>query len=580
MKYLLASILFLFVFVPHVFAQAEDWVISTFQSEINVLEAGDVDVSETLDVDYGNLSKHGIFRDIPYVYDQKGEKYYTDVIVESVLRDGNSEPFEVIKNDYNLRIKIGDAGKTISGPHTYSIRYSVQGVILPYENYDELYWDITGSWPVPIENVRAIVSVPSDAILQAACYQGSYGVTDTCDFTSTTSNALFSARGLNPYDEVTVAVGFKKGTVPIISVARPKTFFEQVIEPGNMGIFAVTAILGVGGSIWLWFKKGRDSFLRGKHLFDPRAKEEVMPLGMHETIVVEYTPPEKLRPAELGVLMDERADTLDVTATIIDLASRGYFRITEIPKKWMFGKIDYQLDLLNKDTKGLLSYEKLLVDELFDGKNTIKTSELKNKFYSDLAKVKKELYAHVVEKKLFPSSPESARNEYMILAITAFSLSVFGMIFLQIVPVQMFTSGILLSSVILFIFSRSMSKRTAHGRELYRRSKGYYEFISHVEKYRQQFFERKNMLNEVLPYAIVFGLTGKFAQALKDMGIEPAQPSWYVGTHAFNVANLEKSVSTFSSSLSTAISSAPRSSGSSGGGFSGGGFGGGGGGSW
>ena len=48
--------------------------------------------------------------------------------------------------------------------------------------------------------------------------------------------------------------------------------------------------------------------------------------------------------------MDERADTLDVTATIVDLAVRGYLKITEVEKKWLFGSRDYTLDRLREDT--------------------------------------------------------------------------------------------------------------------------------------------------------------------------------------------------------------------------------------
>lgn len=85
---------------------------------------------------------------------------------------------------------------------------------------------------------------------------------------------------------------------------------------------------------------------------------------------------------------------------------------------------------------------------------------------------------------------------------------------------------------------------------------------------------------EVLPYAIVFGVTKKLAQAFEEMGIQTPEPNWYVGTHPFNAAVFASSIDSFSSSLSTAIASTPSSSGSGGGGFSGGGFGGGSGGSW
>ena len=48
---------------------------------------------------------------------------------------------------------------------------------------------------------------------------------------------------------------------------------------------------------------------------------------------VEFAPPEDLRPGQIGTLLDERANTLDVTATIVDLAVRGYLLIQEIPKE-------------------------------------------------------------------------------------------------------------------------------------------------------------------------------------------------------------------------------------------------------
>jgi len=67
-------------------------------------------------------------------------------------------------------------------------------------------------------------------------------------------------------------------------------------------------------------------------MLDPQAKAEIKPMGAHETIVVEFESPEKLRPAEVGVLIDERADTLDVTATIIDLAGRGFSRLLKLKR--------------------------------------------------------------------------------------------------------------------------------------------------------------------------------------------------------------------------------------------------------
>jgi uncharacterized membrane protein len=130
------------------------------------------------------------------------------------------------------------------------------------------------------------------------------------------------------------------------------------------------------------------------------------------------------------------------------------------------------------------------------------------------------------------------------------------------------------------IFSRAMGKRTPKGRELYRRIKGYREFVNTAERYRQKFFEQKNLFNEVLPFAIVFGLTKKFAEAMKEIGLKNPELVGYYGAHPFSAYTFTNSVTAFSNSFSSAAASVPSSSGSGGGGSSGGGFGGGGGGSW
>ncbi len=199
-----------------------------------------------------------------------------------------------------------------------------------------------------------------------------------------------------------------------------------------------------------------------------------------------------------------------------------------------------------------------------------------------MAKVKEKLYQDVVEKKYFPENPEKIRGRYLLIGFIILFVSFFGIplsITNKIIILADFSfAGILVGIVVIF-FSRFMPRRSAIGRETYRRIKGYRLFIEKAESYKQKFFENKNTFNEVLPYAIVFGLTTKFAKAMKDMGVKPQNPTWYRGTQAFNVINFSNEISNFSGSFSTSIASTPSSSGFSGG-SSGGGFGGGGGGSW
>ena len=63
-------------------------------------------------------------------------------------------------------------------------------------------------------------------------------------------------------------------------------------------------------------------------------------------MVVAYTPPEDggraLLPAEAGALVDERFDPQDLTASMVDLAVKGYLSIAEERTEGiLFDRIDY-----------------------------------------------------------------------------------------------------------------------------------------------------------------------------------------------------------------------------------------------
>lgn len=584
------SLLLIFSFIffsQSAFAQS-DWAIDNFDSNINVLPSGKVQISETITANF-EVQKHGIFRDIPYVYtSEDSSKTYTQIEVESVSRNNAIEIYKVSKNGDYIDIKIGDPDKTISGTQTYNINYTATGVLQPFNTYDELYWNVTGNyWDVPINKSKATVILPEPAIEKTTCFIGSLGSTENCTNTSRGSTALFlNNQPLQAGEGLTIAVAYKKGLVPITTVIPPKSFEDQLLEPQTLLLFLITLFGGAGTIFYLWYTRGRDFWFRRKDLFDPNAKEETRPVGANETIVVEYSPPQNLRPAELGTLIDQRADTLDVTATIIDLAVRGYLTISEKPKKWLFGKTDYILTKTKKEAGDLLPYEKYLYDEIFESADLVSISSLKKTFYDELAEVKKKLYEHLVSKNLFSKNPESIRSVYLAFGITLIILGVILM-FIGIgnenAVVSAISAPLPVNGILLIIFSNFMPRRTALGYDLYRKIKGYELFIERAETHRQKFFENKNLFNEVLPYAITLGLVDKFAKAMKDIGLKPTQAAagWYYGTHPFAIDTFASNINSFSNSFSNAIASTPsKGGGFSGGGSSGGGFGGGGGGSW
>jgi hypothetical protein len=112
-------------------ANYEDTSISSYVADFTVRDNGDLDVTETITVDFPVYGKHGIFRfwDRVDINDDNARRDPEDI---SVTRDGRDEPFELSNEDHGrFRVaKIGSADVTLdTGEHVYVITYHIDGVI-------------------------------------------------------------------------------------------------------------------------------------------------------------------------------------------------------------------------------------------------------------------------------------------------------------------------------------------------------------------------------------------------------------------------------------------------------------------
>jgi hypothetical protein len=290
-----------------------------------------------------------------------------------------------------------------------------------------------------------------------------------------------------------------------------------------------------------------------------------------------------LRPGELGTLIDFDAGPLDVTATIIDLAVRGYLKIEEMDKAWYQFKHDWQLTKLPKD-EPLKRYERTLYDGLFKDGDVVKLSDLKNKFAERMGKVREQLMDDAIAQGWFTHKPGTVKVLWGLLGVVVLGAGVALTILLAAeTHAALLGTPVIIGGILLLIAARYMPKRTAKGYATLRHALGFKRFIDESEKHRAEFAERANIFSEYLPYAVVFGATEKWAKTFADLGNEPDTSSWYVSQHAFNYAVFSSAIDGFATTSAGTLTSSPASSGSSGfsgGGFSGGGGGGGGGGSW
>jgi hypothetical protein len=578
------------VLLPQPAAADEGWVIERLEIRLEIGRDGSIAATEAFDVDFRGIEKHGIYRDLRYLfeYDAERNREYGISLIGVTAADGRRHQVDTLTEGSLRRFRIGDPDRTISGRETYRIAYRLVGALNGFPDHDELYWNATGTWPVSIASARVVVATPDDGIERVDCFQGASGSTERCDATFTAGEATFTAtRALAEGEQMTIVTGLRKGVVadprPRL-VARPRDitrYFDRT--PGLLAGTLAGLLTVMGGIAGLWWRVGRDRRYISAQGLTPGGPEEPVALLRSDPIAVEFEPPDGLRPAQMGLLFDERADTLDVTATIVDLAVRGYLTITELPDTGWFSRTDWQLDRQKPMDADLLEYERIILRGLFEGRSSRKVSELKNKFYDDLALARKELYRDAVARGWFPRSPESVRLATRVTGLVVVGLGIGAAFLLG----RRFGAGLLGLPVVvggmgLAAFSGAMPRRTAAGRHAMHRALGFAKYIRTGEVRQQAFAERAGIFTAYLPYAVAFRCVDRWANAFKDIDLQQATGAFYSGGSTFDSSDFSSRLGGFSSSISQSLASTPGGSGGSGfsGGSSGGGGGGGGGGSW
>jgi uncharacterized protein (TIGR04222 family) len=569
--------------------------IDRYAVSIQIQDDGSLRITETIDYDFGASERHGIFRQIPtrLRYDDTFDRVYP-LSVESISATGGaSAAFEIEQADGGMtNIKIGDADATISGAHRYTIVYTVGTALNGFDDHDELYWNAIGpEWATTIN--EAVVTVQSPALVtDVACFRGSSGATLSCDETTIDGSRVRFAHGsLGAYEGLTVVVAMPKGAVPEPSpVLEERWALDRAFSrtPATTGASGLLLIAIVGGLGWLFWRTGRDRRFAGSQvdqvMGNPSGEDEAVPMFDADAEgPVEFAPPANMRPGQMGTLVDERANTLDVSATIVDLAVRGHLMIQEIPKEGWFGKADWTLIKLDDPGDGLLSYEERLLDALFQDGTEVTVSSLRNTFAARLERVEESMYVDAVNRGWFRARPDRVRQTWLGRGVGLF-VSGIGLTFVFARWTRWGLIGIpvVIGGIIMIVGAARMPSRTAAGTAMLRRVRGFRRVIETAETHMAQWAEEEMIFTRFLPYAVVFGCTDRWAKAFEAIGVEP-DTAWYVSSRPFVFHEFAESMDGFAVTTGGTIASTPSGSGSSGfggGGSSGGGGGGGGGGSW
>ena len=307
-----ALLVFLALLAGPVLAQER---VVDFISDVTVSPDASLTVRETITVNVEGLDiRRGIQRDFPTTYaDRRGVRVRVGFEVLEVKRDGRAEPYTTLALDNGIGIRIGDADVFLDrGQHTYEITYRTTRQLGFFDDFDELYWNVTGNgWTFPIDHALAIVRLPPGArIQQHAVYTGYQNEGGMDAQVLSAQGSEFRAettRRLNPREGFTIAVAWQKGIV------TPPTASDQwrwwVSDNAGYAALALTVIAALAYFLYAWNAVGRDP-----------------PAG---TIIPLFRPPAGISPASARFIWRQTYDDRTLAAELVGLAVKGRLKISD-----------------------------------------------------------------------------------------------------------------------------------------------------------------------------------------------------------------------------------------------------------
>ena len=553
--------------------------ILSFHSDIEVETSSIITVKEYIKIyANGTIFKRGITRTIPTVStDSLGKKVNLDFTVLSVERDGRTSKYHTEQGNGAITIYVGEKDVFLNeGEYTYTITYSISGQIRFFEAYDEIYWNVNGfDWSLSFAEVSSQITLPKGGkILQDACYTGRYGSTSTnCISTIHSENSIrFSAENLRAGENLTVAVGFNKGTVRQPPPPPPPSFLQKFGALILSGFISLALLFYYG---FTWLKFGIDP---------PKP-----------TVFPQFEVPNKMTPASVGMLYKLRYHGDLITGSILNLAVKGYLKIEEDIHEYVFGLFKSKKFIIHKikEDSGLLNdEERVLFSKLFSG-NSILTLDGK---YDSKVQSAATAYKASLRKQHHSFIYQGFNFKFWAIPILTIIAGIFLYVFLASNYFQGGNDGLiffifLVVNIVFFLIYQYLIRKPAVEKlKIKSLIDGFKMYLSAAEEKMIAHFNPPDLTPEIfeklLPYAVVLGaedVWGAKFQSLINKSIidQNYQPTWYAG----HVGNFSTFNHTLNASLSNSLSKSatpPSSSGSGsgGGGFSGGGGGGGGGGGW
>ena len=522
---------------------------------------------------------------------------FEESIKVSYGTDGSEKKFTVNTLSGGYRVRIYDY--TNQDKVAFYLEYRVEDVLVLHRDVAELYWTfVPDGFEDTLQNVLVRVSLPKtdtsnyfrfwahgnldgeiidldDKTVEAKISEVLPG--ESVDIRLTFDTSIVDAKRVLKHSNVTALDGILE--VETKRAEEANLLRDELISKRNRAIVLSFVLIGsiLGLGVFIYFKYGKSP----KSNYYSKYNREF--IDEYNVEVIDYLMHRKITPNALS-------------ASIMNLIYKKNISVKELEKNKNYEFTLIHLDKLNDS-------EKLLVDFLFDtvGKNKVNTENQKTFTLKDLKKYasgtktctsfiksytawQANVLEHGKSENFFTDSGVPKIIGLFVLFVAIFLLMY--IIHNQIDFIMSYVAIFL--SVIFFIYTLVIYKKTKKGSEHFARWKAFRNFLDDFGSFELKELPEIILWERYLVYATIFGLADKVEASMNvhikeiDMNAEYVPVFTYIHISPFIYSSFNDAVSS-AYNRQAANYANTHSSRSSGGGFgggfsSGGGFGGGGGG--
>ncbi len=408
---------------------------------------------------------------------------------------------------------------------TGTATFTVDGAIADQSGRQQARWQVASGFDAPVAKLTASFLAPSPRLSPVDCFAGPIGSNQRCTLAELdhTGVVRLEQNDVAPGDRVDLLVGLPANTVPATAKFADVGLFATAFAftPLTGIVFALLLVFLIAGGIFVQRRRKEDAGA----LTTATGPVEVL---LRDGDRVFFASPDGVLPGQVGTVVDETVDVVDISATVVDLAVRNYLWLAEVPGP------DWQIARRNPPDEHLHDFERAVYETLLPGgTDAVLVSQLRARGRLDLRKISDAMYADVVTKRWFSRRPDTARGRLTWLGAGIFALGAVA------TAVLTFTLGeallgvaVALAGLAVAAAAALLPSRTARGRVLVGQVRGLLDYLHTAKAEDIPPADREMVFSRSLPYAVVLGDTerwlGAFA-ALNPASDGAAGLYWYGG---------------------------------------------------